>query len=82
MVTGDLKSCHFLGPPEGTGRSQWQRDTRTEPLPTPCLSHAPLWGQWATDQDGEYREPGTGDEKGNRAKRPQFLGREEHVQSF
>lgn len=26
VVTGDLKSCHFLGFPEGTGRSQRRRD--------------------------------------------------------
>lgn len=31
-----------------------------EPLPAPCLSHAPLRGQRAAEQDGEYREPGTG----------------------
>lgn len=27
VVTGDLKSCHFLGPLEGLGRSQQLRDT-------------------------------------------------------
>lgn len=29
VVTGDLKSCHFLGPQEGTGRSQQLRDAPT-----------------------------------------------------
>lgn len=38
---------------------------RGEPLPAPCLSHAPLRGQWVADQDGEYREPGT--ERGEHA---------------
>lgn len=43
VVTGDLKSCHFLGSPEGTGRSEQPRDTlnhmrASAPLPKPCTS--------------------------------------------
>lgn len=36
MVTGDLKSFHFLGPPEGTGRSQRTRNTSDVSLCTPA----------------------------------------------
>lgn len=61
VVTGDLRSHHFLGFPECTQRSQQLRDTRTrcEPLPR-CQSHAPLRGRRAADRDGEYENPGEG----------------------
>ena len=42
VVTGDLKSCHFLGPQEGTGRSQQLREALSgcEPVffSPPCTS--------------------------------------------
>lgn len=58
MVTGDLKSHHFLGPPEGTGRGQLLRGQTPRTgsnLCFPCLSHATLWEWCAADWDSEYR---------------------------
>lgn len=65
VVTGDLKSCHFLGPQEGTGRSQQLRDAPTGVSPGSPPHHAPLRGRWASDQDGECRGAGSGAKKGN-----------------
>lgn len=62
VVTGDLKSHHFLGFPEGTGRSQQLGDTlnRCEPFPTAqamhlCAGEGLLTGTVSTGIQGEGR---------------------------